>query len=60
MIGKWFYGNMDNMERIKRYSIRWKNRRTILKGHEYHSKINKTRLKNKQRPKNQSHTGKLK
>ena len=57
---KWFYGNMDDMERIIRHSIRWKVRKDILKNHEYHTKLSKTNLKSKQRPKNQSHTGKLK
>ena len=57
---KWFYGNMDDMERIKRYSMRWKNRKDTLKNHEHHTKLSKSKLKSNQRPKNQSHTGKLK
>ena len=57
---KWFYRNMDDMERIKRYSMRWKNRKDTLKNHEHHAKLSKSKLKSNQRPKNQSHTGKLK
>ena len=45
----WFYGNMDDMERIKRHSVRLKNQRNALEDHEHQSKMSKTRHKMKQR-----------